>query len=577
MQDIEKTKDAEQSLCVECYSSTQSVICMDCKDTFCVICYQAQHRKGKRKNHKIKALTKEVADYFDSLKRKEKNRSAAGDSTMEGDIDLDLEDGLKLECVFVGDGTLEKGSPDWYLERAKYIPLRLSYEERKYLRLVENALSVTDYTSTVDGKVYKSEVKRLYAKTKEVSAVLAGILTAADYDKGQLLIEEKEYATYKGYFRRVLEIARRYKVMNPERMRADYGKLIYFLQDAVSPEVSEFLEFDIVMPIKTVYDTLERNDCLDLLRDKLISIATREVIDDKSKKRHQLQAEIRSKNQAIETLSRKYACERFDREDIRICLYSIGDNSSYLTTNRDPVDTMINYLETNFHPDTVKEGFSLAISGGEDGARLSHSHNKQYHYVKQSLELWSDIAFDMFKLWKMSEDDLLDPSNPYKLQNTGQGIHRVQNAPMISRAMRELIHNMQARIGHWVGSSVVHLGDHNVPNALVFIDKYTQVSRILLPIVKVLLDIDGMMDSPAISKYINEKWESKKLLKLNILNDFFRHAFDGSGADNFYDAGSCIDGRLTSAWNWCSKLDSKPFFPIFKLSGFTSFDGEFQS
>lgn len=31
--------------------------------------------------------------------------------------------------------------------------------------------------------------------------------------------------------------------------------------------------------------------------------------------------------------------------------------------------------------------------------------------------------------------------------------------------------------------------------------------------------------------------------------DFFRGAFDGSGADNFYDAGSCIDGRLTSAWN----------------------------
>lgn len=34
-----------------------------------------------------------------------------------------------------------------------------------------------------------------------------------------------------------------------------------------------------------------------------------------------------------------------------------------------------------------------------------------------------------------------------------------------------------------------------------------------------------------------------------LLADFFRFAFDGSGADNFYDAGSCIDGRLTSAWN----------------------------
>ena len=40
---------------------------------------------------------------------------------------------------------------------------------------------------------------------------------------------------------------------------------------------------------------------------------------------------------------------------------------------------------------------------------------------------------------------------------------------------------------------------------------------------------------------------------------------------------SCIDGRLTSAWNWCSQLQTKHFYPIFKLAGFTSFDGtEFQ-
>ena len=28
------------------------------------------------------------------------------------------------------------------------------------------------------------------------------------------------------------------------------------------------------------------------------------------------------------------------------------------------------------------------------------------------------------------------------------------------------------------------------------------------------------------------------------------YIFAITGADNFYDAGSCIDGRLTSAWNW---------------------------
>ena len=73
-------------------------------------------------------------------------------------------------------------------------------------------------------------------------------------------------------------------------------------------------------------------------------------------------------------------------------------------------------------------------------------------------------------------------------------------------------------------------------------------------------------DNEGIGDYIRATFNDVETLKKDILVDFFRYAFDGSGADNFFDAGSCIDGRLTSAWNWCSKIEKKKFFPVFLLT-----------
>jgi len=116
------------------------------------------------------------------------------------------------------------------------------------------------------------------------------------------------------------------------------------------------------------------------------------------------------------------------------------------------------------------------------------------------------------------------------------------------------------------------MGDHNVPNALMFIDKYSQIYRILLPICNTLAQLPLLMEKPALKQYINAEFGSLDGAFVAILGDFFRSGFDGSGADNFFDAGSCIDGRLTSAWNWCSNIEKKKFFQLFLLTGFTSFD-----
>jgi hypothetical protein len=73
--------------------------------------------------------------------------------------------------------------------------------------------------------------------------------------------------------------------------------------------------------------------------------------------------------------------------------------------------------------------------------------------------------------------------------------------------------------------------------------------------------------NPAILVFIENEFGSVEGCIKEILTDFFRHAFDGSGADNYFDAGSCIDGRLTSAWQWCSLLEKKRYFPVFLLTG----------
>src|SRR5260370_42470577 len=82
------------------------------------------------------------------------------------------------------------------------------------------------------------------------------------------------------------------------------------------------------------------------------------------------------------------------------------------------------------------------------------------------------------------------------------------------------------------------------------IDNSSQIYHILLPICNTLSQLPVQYKSPMLRAYIDAKCGSLDALYLEILGDFFRHAFNSSDAVNFYDVGSCINGHLTSAWNW---------------------------
>ncbi|CAM9643390.1 unnamed protein product, partial [Phaeothamnion confervicola] len=132
--------------------------------------------------------------------------------------------------------------------------------------------------------------------------------------------------------------------------------------------------------------------------------------------------------------------------------------------------------------------------------------------------------------WCLAEEDLLSEREPCRLTDTGQGRHRVQQSPRVFKAMQEVLFHCQREVKVWIGSSVVHLGDHNVPNALVFIDKYTQVSRILLPIVTTVEQLAVLCEKDVgVRSLIDCGYGGEEKLTKDILYDFFRSAFDGSG------------------------------------------------
>ena len=105
-----------------------------------------------------------------------------------------------------------------FVERAKYIPLRLDMDERKLLRLLEAALHVSEYMDKVDVLHVQVQDATITKQLKEICAIMCGLVVATDYRAGQNLIKDKDFEHNAQFFQRIFEIGRRHKVMNPEKM-----------------------------------------------------------------------------------------------------------------------------------------------------------------------------------------------------------------------------------------------------------------------------------------------------------------------------------------------------------------------
>merc|ERR1719336_811262 len=202
-----------------------------------------------------------------------------------------------------------------FINRTKYIPIRLNLSERKLLRLCEAALNVSEYTDKVDILTWKSKTGRIHEQIRDICAILSGLAVAADYEVGQKMIKDRSFEQNSEFFSTVFEIGRRHKILNPECMRTDYGKLIHMLMDSQNPDIQRLLEFKLVRKVTTVYDFLKEHDALSLLKNSDAITATTAIVD-KGRTRAEVQQAIKCKESAVKRLVRKFSNDDVSEEDI---------------------------------------------------------------------------------------------------------------------------------------------------------------------------------------------------------------------------------------------------------------------
>ncbi len=199
--------------CIECEDRAAVVDCAECADEFCAVCFLALHRKGNRSRH---ATRPKPGHEGLVLQQTSLMREPSHADDLEGPIDF----GAPAAGAAEFDTDLD------FAFRAQFIPVRLQYKDRQLLRLLQAQLSVSTYTDSIDRADLKSN-KRVHAQIMKICAFLSGLAVSVNYTEGQRLLQSRQWKVHEKFFCKMMELGRRYKVLNPDRMRTEYGRLMY--------------------------------------------------------------------------------------------------------------------------------------------------------------------------------------------------------------------------------------------------------------------------------------------------------------------------------------------------------------
>eukprot|EP00624_Nannochloropsis_granulata_P004091 evm.model.NODE_305_length_6794_cov_44.475124.2 len=220
-----------EGTCEECERDMSVWACEACEMNMCDMCFDVLHRKGKRAHHPKRPREGEAGHATSSnsngngtlsippavllTSTRTTSTSSTNSSGSTGSQGHVKKTSSFPTFTFWSSASSSSSSPPPaplhpsqapplgsslpMCERAKSIPLRLSYEQRKTLRLVQATLAACDYTARVD-RLFKSGPHREQAQLKQITGVLQALALSDDYPRGRGLVVEKEYEQFEDFF-----------------------------------------------------------------------------------------------------------------------------------------------------------------------------------------------------------------------------------------------------------------------------------------------------------------------------------------------------------------------------------------